>query len=153
MNETFFWIHSIKHIDNCRRCLILLIVPQDFLFEDNCNSSKNLSSVIHILSPKRHLTFIKNIRVIFLEDKQELIKRISLNTWILIVVFNEILIPWDFFFEDNCNSSKNPSSEIHDYLPKINLFKANKLTFSHAWKTWEERTLNWHAWTVHKIKC
>ena len=39
-----FWIRSIKHIDNCQ-CLILLIVPQDFLFEDNCNSSKNLSSV------------------------------------------------------------------------------------------------------------
>ena len=45
MNENFR-IHSIKHIDNCRRCLILLIVPQDFLFEDNCNSSKNPSSEI-----------------------------------------------------------------------------------------------------------
>ena len=86
-----------------------------FSFEDNCNSSKNPSSVIRVPFPKRHLTVIKNIRVMFLEDKQEFIKRISLNTWILIVVFNEILIPQDFFFEDNCNSSKNPSSEIHTY--------------------------------------
>ena len=33
----------------------------------------------------------------FLEDRQELIKRISLNTRIFIVVFNEILISQDFF--------------------------------------------------------
>ena len=32
-----------------------------------------------------------------LEDRQELIKRISLNTRILIVVFNEILMPQDSF--------------------------------------------------------
>ena len=32
-----------------------------------------------------------------LEDRQELIKRISLNTQTLIVVFNEILIPQDSF--------------------------------------------------------
>ena len=32
-----------------------------------------------------------------LEDRQELIKRISLNTRTLIVVFNEILIPQDSF--------------------------------------------------------
>ena len=51
-NENF-WIRSIKHIDNCRQRLILLIVPQDFLFEDNCNSSKNPSSVIHVPFPKR----------------------------------------------------------------------------------------------------
>ena len=51
VNENFR-IHSIKHIDNCRRCLILLIVPQDFLFEDNCNSSKNPSSEIHNYIPK-----------------------------------------------------------------------------------------------------
>ena len=25
-----------------------------------------------------------------------------------------------FSFEDNCNSSKNPSSEIHNYLKNIN---------------------------------
>ena len=58
-----------------------------------------------------------------LEDWQEPIKRISLNTRTLIVVFNEILIPRDsntsrFFFEDNYNSSKNPSSEIRDHIPK-----------------------------------
>ena len=32
-----------------------------------------------------------------LEDRQELIKRISLNTRTLIVTFNEILIPQDSF--------------------------------------------------------
>ena len=32
-----------------------------------------------------------------LEDRQELIKRISLNSRTLIVVFNEILIPQDSF--------------------------------------------------------
>ena len=97
VNENF-WIRSIKHIDNCRQCLILLIVPQDFSFEDNCNSSKNPSSIIRVPSPKTTFDiYLKNIRVIFLEDKQELIKRISLNTWILIVVFNEILIPQDSF--------------------------------------------------------
>ena len=32
-----------------------------------------------------------------LKDRQELIKRISLNTRTLIVVFNEILIPQDSF--------------------------------------------------------
>ena len=32
-----------------------------------------------------------------LEDRQELIKRISLNTRTLIVVFNKILIPQDSF--------------------------------------------------------
>ena len=26
----FLWIRSIKHFDNCRQRLILLIVPQDF---------------------------------------------------------------------------------------------------------------------------
>ena len=54
VNEDF-WIRSIKHIDNCRQCLILLIVPQDFLFKDNCNSSKNLSSVIRNYIPKINL--------------------------------------------------------------------------------------------------
>ena len=33
----------------------------------------------------------------FFRNKRELIKRISLNTWILFVVFNEILIPQDSF--------------------------------------------------------
>ena len=33
----------------------------------------------------------------FLESRQEPIKRTLLNTRILIVVFNEILIPQDFF--------------------------------------------------------
>ena len=93
-----------------------------FSFEDNCNSSKNPSSVIHVPLPKQRLKNIYKkiiIHVIFLEDKQELIKRISLNTWILIVVFNEILIPQDFFFEDNYNSSKNPLSKILIYLKNI----------------------------------
>ena len=55
-----------------------------FLFENNCNSSKNPSSDIRDPFPKRHLTnyFKKIILVMFfsLEDRQELIKRISLNT-------------------------------------------------------------------------
>ena len=61
VNENF-WIRSIKHIDNCRQCLILLIVPQDFLYEDNCNSSKNSSLVIHVHFPKHCFRkFWKNI--------------------------------------------------------------------------------------------
>ena len=72
-----------------------------FLFEDNCNSSKNLSSVIRIPFPKRHLTnyLKKNILVMFfsLEDKQELIKSISLNARTHIVIFNEILVPQNSF--------------------------------------------------------
>ena len=72
-----------------------------FLFEDNCNSSKNPSSVIRVPFPKRHLTnYFKKIYscyVFSLEDRQQLIKRISLNTQTLIVVFNEILIPQDSF--------------------------------------------------------
>ena len=69
-----------------------------FLFEDNCNSSKNPSSIIRVPSPKRHLTkYLKKFVLCSLEDRQGLIKRISLNTWIFIVVFNEILIPQDSF--------------------------------------------------------
>ena len=105
-----------------------------FLFEDHCNSSKNPSSEIHIPLPKQHLSKILKkiyiiIRVIFSEDEQELIKRISLNTWILIVVFNGILIPQDFFFEDNCNSSKNPSSEIHIFIIKSFYLKFHNFIF------------------------
>ena len=71
-----------------------------FLFEDNCNSSKNSSSIIRVPFPKRHLTnYLKRFILVmfFLEDRLELIKRISLNTRTLIVVFNEILIPQDSF--------------------------------------------------------
>ena len=73
-----------------------------FLFEDNYNSSNNPSSITCVPFPKRHLTnYLKKAYscfvFFFLEDRQELIKRISLNTRILIVVFNEILIPQDFF--------------------------------------------------------
>ena len=93
-----------------------------FLFEDNCNASKNPSSVICVPFPKRHLTnLFKRIHsyYVFLEDRQKLIKRISLNTWTLIMVFNEDSNISRFFFENNCNSSKNPSSEIRNYVPKL----------------------------------
>ena len=72
-----------------------------FLFEDNCNLSKNPSSGIHTPFPKRYLTnYLKKIILVMflsLEYRQETIKRISLNTRTLIVVFNEILIPQDSF--------------------------------------------------------
>ena len=71
-----------------------------FLFEDNCNSSKNPSLVICVPSPKRHLTnYLKKILLIIFsfEDRLKLIKRISLNTLTLIAIFNEILIPQDSF--------------------------------------------------------
>ena len=67
----------------------------------------------------------------FLESRQEPIKRTSLNTRILIVVFNKILIPQDSFFEDNCNSSKDPSSEICDYIPRLFYLKIHIFIFIH----------------------
>ena len=104
-----------------------------FLFEDNCNSSKNLSSVIRVPFPKRNLTnLFKRIYSCFvfsLEDRQELIKRISLNTWTLIVVFNEILIPQDSFSRTTVTRQKIHHREFATTFPKIILFKISYFCF------------------------
>ena len=83
-----------------------------YLFEDNCNSSKNPLSVIRVPFPKTTFNklFKKFILVMFLslEDRQELIKRISLNTRTLIVIFNEIPI-----HQDSCSRTTVTCRRIH----------------------------------------
>ena len=96
--------------------------------ENNCNSSKNPLLVIHIPFPKWHLTnHLKSIYSCygFLEHRQEPIKRTSLNTRILIVVFNEILIPQDFFSMTTITHQRIRRRKFIIYLLKSNLFKVN----------------------------
>ena len=91
-----------------------------------------MSSVIHVFFPKRRLAkfFKKNIYSCygFLESKQESIKRISLNTQTLIMVFNEILIPQDFFFRTTVTRQKIRRRKFVSFS-QITLFKENHIYF------------------------
>ena len=96
----FFWIRSIKHFDNCRYHLILLIIPQDFPNGTTITRKESIVGNSRSFSKTSFSTFWMNIYYcygIFLSNKRGPIKRISLNTRILFVVFNEILISQDSF--------------------------------------------------------
>ena len=57
-----------------------------------------------------------------LEDRQELIKRILLNTRILIVVFNEILMPQDSFSRTTITRQRIHRRKFSTTFPKSFLF-------------------------------
>ena len=50
-------------------------------------------------------------------------RSVALNILNTIKMFNTTNRTSRFLFKDNCNSSKNPSSVIRNYIPKIILFK------------------------------
>ena len=109
--------------------------------------------VIHVPFPKRHLTnHLKNIYSCygFLESRQEPIKRILLNTWILIVVFNEILIPQDFFSMTTVTRQIIRHRRFMTTFQNQILLKLSHLIYIllYAWKSRRK----WHTWTMHKIK-
>ena len=124
-----------------------LITPRDFFFYDNCNSSKNPSSVIHVPFSKRHLSNKKNIYFChgFLESRQEPIKRTLLNTWILIVVFNEILIPQDSSSRTTVTRQRIHRRKFATTFPKSFYSKFHIFAFILfflfificLWKTWK----------------
>ena len=99
--RNFLWIRSIKRFDNCRKRLILLIVHQDF---SNGTTVTRRESIVGNLRSSLKASFSKFRKSIhyyyefFFRNKRKTIKRISLNTQTLFVVFNEILIPQDSFF-------------------------------------------------------
>ena len=146
MENTWNFHRSVAlNISNTIKHLIRLITPRDFFFEDNCNSLKNLSLVIHVPFPKRHLTNQKKNYSCygFLEIRQEPIKRTSLNTRILIVVFNEILIPEDSFSRtivtrQRIHRQKFATtfySKFHIFA--LLLFYFILFIFICVWKTWK----------------
>ena len=57
------------------------------------------------------------------KTRENFYRSVALNILNTIKVFNTTNHTSRFLFEDYCNSSKNPSSEIHDYISKIVSFE------------------------------
>ena len=79
----FFWIRSIKHFDNCRQRLILLIVSQDFPNGTTITRRESIVGNLRSFPKTSFSKFRKSIHYcygFFFRNKRETIKRILLNT-------------------------------------------------------------------------
>ena len=95
------------------------------------------------------------------KTRENFYRSIALNILNTIKTFNTTNRTSRFLFEDHCNSSKNPSLEIRNYIPKIILFKLHIFAllfffiyFSCSWKYGKTIIyhMTYHAKTTYKNK-
>ena len=93
--------------------------------------------------------FIKHLFTI----KYEFLYRISLNTWVLLLVFNEILIPQDFFTETNVTCKMSIVENSKPY-PKIIFYWKFHILFLYIFYDLENmedsNNITWHNRMMHK---